>query len=268
MPFTLAHPVAALPLRRWLGRFGSISGLAVGSMIPDLAYFPPIGVLRAQSHSLAGIFIYCLPAGLLFWIAYRSLLRPFFLALAPSALAHRVGPGRVPAWSMTEWRAVVPSLVLGAATHVLWDSFTHGNGAMVRAIPALQTRIDLFHWYAPRIYTILQHASTLVGLTILTSWGMRWFDRTEPRPSPVVGAVRSWPRALTLVVLVGPALGAGLSVIWARWTAEESIEVLRGTFGRAVFASGTVFLVSLVFCALAWRASQPDTEAPREDARP
>jgi hypothetical protein len=267
MPFTLAHPVAALPLRRWLGRLGSISGLAVGSMVPDLAYFPPIGVLRAQSHSLAGIFIYCLPAGLLLWVAYRSLFRPFFLALAPSGLAYRIGPGRVPAWSIGEWAAVVPSLVLGAATHVFWDGWTHGNGFVVRALPALQTRIDLFHWYAPKVYTILQHASSFLGLAVLTVWGMRWFRRTDPRPWPVAGEVRSWPRMLTLVALVAPSLIAGLSVIWARWTAEQSVEVFRGTFGRAVFASGTVFLVSLVLCALAWRASQPGMAAPSEGAQ-
>lgn len=260
MPFTLAHPVVALPLRRWLGRFGSMSGLAVGSMIPDLAYFPPIGILRAQSHSLAGIFIYCLPAGLVLWTTYRSLFRPFFLALAPSALAHRVGPGRIPAWSIGEWTAVVPSLVIGAATHVLWDAFTHGNGAMVRAIPTLQTRIDLFPWYAPRVYTILQHASSALGLTVLGLWGARWFRRTEPRPWPIAGALRSWTRVVTILVLLAPALVAALSVIWARWTAEESVRVLRGTVGRAVFASGTVFLVSLVFCALAWRASQPGND--------
>lgn len=266
MPFTLAHPVAALPFRKWLGRFGSLSGLVVGSMIPDLAYFPPVGVLRAQTHSLAGIFIYCLPAGLVFWIAYRTLFRPFFLALAPTGLAYRVGPGSVPAWSVTELRAVVPSLVVGAATHVLWDAFTHSNGAAVRTFPALQTPVDLFHvhWYQPRVYKVLQHLSSLVGVVVLLVWGARWYRRTEPRPFPISGALRSGKRGLTLAALLVPSLIAALSVISARWAAEGSIRVLKGTFGRAVFSAGTAFLVMLLLAALAWRAWKPRADPPAE----
>jgi hypothetical protein len=75
-------------------------------------------VLRAQSHSLAGIFIYCLPAGQLLWVAYRSLFRPFFLALAPSGLRlpYRAWPG--PGMVDRRVGGRRAALVLGAATHV------------------------------------------------------------------------------------------------------------------------------------------------------
>lgn len=53
MPFTLAHPAAAVPLRRRLGRYGTLSLLLIGSMARDLAYFLPVGVSRAQSPALA-----------------------------------------------------------------------------------------------------------------------------------------------------------------------------------------------------------------------
>jgi hypothetical protein len=91
---TLAHPAVALPLRRLLGPLGLTSALAVGSMIPDLAYFLPLGVSGAQSHSVRGLFWFCLPAGVLGWVAYRVVVRPFVLQLVPDAVALRVRPAK------------------------------------------------------------------------------------------------------------------------------------------------------------------------------
>ncbi|MSQ59664.1 MAG: DUF4184 family protein [Betaproteobacteria bacterium] len=39
MPFTIAHPAAALPLLRPLRGFGVLSALVIGSMTPDFPYF-------------------------------------------------------------------------------------------------------------------------------------------------------------------------------------------------------------------------------------
>ncbi len=61
MPFTLAHPAAAAPLRR----FGLVlSALVVGSMAPDFPYFLPGLPQDKFGHTLAGVFWFCVPAGL------------------------------------------------------------------------------------------------------------------------------------------------------------------------------------------------------------
>ena len=59
MPYPFAHPAAVLPLARLLGRAGSPSALAIGSMIPDAWYFVP-GLVRADSHGAAGLLWFCL----------------------------------------------------------------------------------------------------------------------------------------------------------------------------------------------------------------
>ena len=38
MPFTLAHPAAVLPLRRWLW----FPGLVAGAVAPDVGYYLPV----------------------------------------------------------------------------------------------------------------------------------------------------------------------------------------------------------------------------------
>jgi len=55
MPLTPAHAAAVVPLWRLLGSRAVLSALVIGSMTPDFAYFLPLGVRRAESHSLAGL---------------------------------------------------------------------------------------------------------------------------------------------------------------------------------------------------------------------
>jgi hypothetical protein len=193
MPFTLAHPAAVLPLHRRLGRWASLSSLVVGSLAPDFAYFLPLGIPGSFSHSLPGLFVFCLPVGLVVWGVYLAVLRPFFLALLPRAVSERLAACASRRLSLPIACGAAASVVAGAATHLVWDSFTHSTGFMVRALPALSTPVHLFDWYSPRVYTLLQHASTLGGLAALAVFGLRWYRSTEPR-STVRARPLSWVR--------------------------------------------------------------------------
>jgi len=222
-------------------------------MIPDLVYFLPLGVSGSQSHGLLGIFLFCLPAGVLAWIVYRGVLRPFVLALGPRSVVHRMGASLSP-WSFAELKAVSASVLVGAATHVVWDSFTHSTGFVVQALPALQVPVYLFEWYRPKVFTLLQHSSTFLGLTALMFWGIRWFLRTRPERDAEEAALAPLFRNFILAALVVPSCAAGLFVLWLHLGAgESSFRMLQNNLGRAIFAAGTVFLSILMFTALAWR---------------
>jgi hypothetical protein len=60
-----------VPLLRPLGRYGSLSALAIGSIAPDLAFIVPIGFSRDQTHGLAALFWFCLPAGVLVYLVFQ-----------------------------------------------------------------------------------------------------------------------------------------------------------------------------------------------------
>jgi hypothetical protein len=57
---------------------------------------------------------------------------------------------------------VTISVLIGAASHIFWDSFTHDHGYFVKTIPTLQNSVDLFGSKIPFL-KILQHSSTLIG---------------------------------------------------------------------------------------------------------
>src|SRR2546421_4037993 len=118
MPFTLSHPAAVIPLRRW----GVFSALVIGSMMPDTVYFLPFFSEHDRyGHTLPGIFFYCLPAGVaLLWL-FHTLLKKPLISLFP-----RAQQGALLAASpdfrftpLSRFALIVWSLLLGALTHIL-----------------------------------------------------------------------------------------------------------------------------------------------------
>src|SRR5262245_9526920 len=127
MPWTFAHPAGVLPFRRFSGPGRlSFGALLIGSMSPDFVYYVGRFDLGAFTHTPLGVLVVCLPAGLLV-LALALWLRDPIAQLLPqphrdallatrSALAH---------FTVRSLSLAAASLLLGAATHVLWDSFTH-----------------------------------------------------------------------------------------------------------------------------------------------
>ena len=52
--------------------------------------------------------------------------------------------------------------MIGASSHIFWDSFTHDTGFFVQEISILASSIELFGKRIP-ILKILQHTSSLIG---------------------------------------------------------------------------------------------------------
>ncbi len=254
MPFTLAHPAAALPLRRPLGRLGSLPALAAGAMVPDLPYFLPLGVTGVPSHSLSGLVWFCLPAGLACWFVYELILRPFGRALVPATIARRLGASaRGEASSATHVACAAASVLVGAMTHVAWDAFTHGSGAVVKVWAVLRVPVPVFDGYAPQVFTLLQHASTLVGLGLLGLWGLRWYHGANDTKAPVA-QMPGWFKCVMLTALILPSSATGVLVLWSGLGPETgAFRILQLALGRAIGSAGSVFLATLLATALAWR---------------
>ncbi len=183
MPLTPSHAAAVLPLART--RL-PLSALVVGSMIPDAPLFLQLRNY-ATTHSVRGVFSWNLAAGLLAYLLWRVVLRRPTLRWLPRSVAvrwPRDGPeARSPVW-------VSLGVTVGAATHVLWDHFTHGYGYFVHAIPALQGPGPLV---SVPLFSLLQLLSSLVGGAVVVVW----FANREPA-TEVDGGAHATPGARPL----------------------------------------------------------------------
>ena len=148
-------------------------------------------------------------------------------------------------------------MLLAAATHVVWDSFTHSTGFVVQALPVLREPVRLVDWYQPHVFTLLQHGSTLAGLSVLAFWGLRWFRGATATEAMGASRLPTWARASIVVAVALPSAATGPLVLWARFSGREwTFRILQDNLGRAVFSAGTVFLTVFMMAALLWRASQ------------
>jgi hypothetical protein len=216
VPFTLAHPAAVLPLIR-RGPLVA-SALVAGAVAPDLLYVGPIYRFATQeingnltltlTHEFSSAFWLDPLIALILLAVFNLVLKRPLVALAPSALAARLpiaSPLRLPRLRLLLWTVV--SAVIGAFTHVLWDSFTHGDGYFVRQFPDFFRAEVTAAWDVNRI---LQYVSTLGGCLILAVWLSRWFRRATPHAVPT-DLVPSWVRYVVLAGVL--ALGvAGAAV--------------------------------------------------------
>lgn len=149
MPFPLAHPVAALPLRRFCPRHFDFSALVLGSLLPDMAYaiddlnkfsrtvryvFGSVAdnltcVKNAWdwddlSHTFFGSLGFCVPLGLLLLMVFFS-LRSALVRVLPDP--HRAALLPLCAGDKPSWRTYVISLLVGIWIHIGWDSLTNSD---------------------------------------------------------------------------------------------------------------------------------------------
>ena len=183
MPFTFAHPAVVLPFRRWFASSPNAvcSALVIGSVIPDFSYFFSFLPGGEISHSWFGLFMFCLPMGLLVWILWMGLIMPSLRDALPSFLVRRMRVMPL-VWpeSTRAWLKVLLALWLGALTHVIWDGFTHRLGFVVQMFPAMEREVFAWRGYTLTQYRLLQHASTVVGLSVVFVFCVRWWCTALP----------------------------------------------------------------------------------------
>jgi hypothetical protein len=164
MPFTFSHPALILPLIRLPKRWVSATGLVVGSIIPDFEKFLKMNDGNTYSHTIPGMFWFDLPLGLLLSFVFHLIVRDPLIDNLPQFLRARFNPAIAFNW-MAHFRqyylTIICSLLLGTASHIVWDSFTHYQTRTERVmqVPAEKAANLEEYW----LYYLLDLVSSLVG---------------------------------------------------------------------------------------------------------
>lgn len=150
-------------------------------MTPDFEYLLRLEPLSLVSHSVRGLFVFCLPVGAVLWAFWEWLVRPVgrdLFALTPSPVSDALSSARDssarasgPGGTRTgAWLGVVVALLLGSASHVGWDAFTHRYAWGGENVPLLRETAFTVGGTAVPWYNALQHASTLLGGMVVLGW--------------------------------------------------------------------------------------------------
>ncbi len=172
MPFTFSHPAIILPLTRLPRRFYSFTGLIAGSVVPDFEYFFRMDIYSIYSHNIPGLFYFNLPVGILICFIFHGLVKTDLVTNLPAYFRERSEPVLRLDWPdhfRKNFLAVAISIVVGAASHLFWDGFTHHSGYFVNLLDYKAVNFSMFglHLY---LYNLLQHFSTLTGLYFICAF--------------------------------------------------------------------------------------------------
>jgi hypothetical protein len=153
---------------------------------------------------------------------------------------------------------VLAWLAVGAFSHVVWDAFTHQDGWVVERVPALSASL----LPGVRVYKVLQHASTVVGLSLLAYWSWGWDRRQAPVPGVGDSMLSSATRATVVTGLVGLALVSG-TLVACRDFDEAMAHGAYGVVVRFVIASIAAFLAGSLAYAVVYQALQAGRSSRR-----
>jgi Domain of unknown function (DUF4184) len=169
MPFTFSHPAIVLPVTYLPKKWYSLSGLIVGSITPDFEYFIRMKDYSKYSHTWNGLFWFDLPLGLILIFIFHNIVRDIFIGYLPFSLNIRLSSFSKFNWNKYFQRNIIVvliSLIVGIASHLFWDSFTHAGGYFAKAIPILRDPVNILNH---EVYgaTILQYVSSVFGGIVL-----------------------------------------------------------------------------------------------------
>jgi len=248
MPFTAAHPAAILPLLR-NSRWFSATGLIAGSIAPDFEYFLLLPFFKTSSHSLEGLLVFNLPVAIVIATIFQLLIRKPLVAHLPDWLQQRalaVPEIQWVAFLRERWITFLFSIIVGAATHLLWDSFTHESGYFVEKWSFLSQKVST-PWKEMTICRFLQHGSTVAGgLAIL-------FYISRLSTVPALQDVPLWAKVWFWAII----LLAGLGFMVFALTVSPIPVSLRGVVVTLLTGCMLATILASLSVKLSWLRQRP-----------
>lgn len=236
MPFTLSHPSIVVPVYFFRKKIFSLTGLIIGSMIPDIKYFTSIYVIRNYSHNWEKAYWLGLPISLVLCFLFHNVIREPFIHYSPAAIKSRFYEYERFNWNryfMKNWLIIILSILVGIYSHLLLDGFTHFSFYLLSLITGIKT--DVVPENESLIYyRIIQSVYSLAGLAaeVYIVWKLPVKFRSRTR----VNISLYW---LTII---------GLSFIFYLSFGSMEFEVMEDFIGFAIAAIFmAVFFTSILY---------------------
>lgn len=168
MPFTFAHPAIVIPLSK-INLKLSLTGLIVGSMVPDFEFFIRMVAFWTVGHHAYGILVFDIPLAIALCFIFHNHVRNLLISNLPNWFRSRFYVFTTFNWNTyaaSHKITILISITIGVFSHLIWDAFTHADGYFVLIIPFLQRTITLFT-RTTNIYFLMQIISSIWGLIMV-----------------------------------------------------------------------------------------------------
>ncbi len=188
MPFTGSHPAIILPLLK--RRIFSVSGLIMGSMVPDFEFFILLEANVVHGHGLLPMFWLNIPTALICITIYHTIVRNQLIQNLPDYFRKKFRPFLHFDWLTyfkSNYGEVLISILVGNLSHLFWDAFTHSDGFITEHV----TYLSQSFWDIP-LYHILQYAFSFLGAIGILQFVDRMPNYKLRNYTPISDIVRYW----------------------------------------------------------------------------
>jgi uncharacterized protein DUF4184 len=247
VPFTLAHPAAAVPFRR-CGLV--LSALVVGSVVSDFEYFIRLEPHGRLGHTMPGIVLITFPGAFAALWIFHACMKRGLAALLPLSTQRRLQP-YLQGFRFAGGRRVAliaMSIAVGIATHLVWDSFTHQDTIVYQHWMWLHSIIELPVLERPMpVYRMLHLLSSVLGCLVLAFWTWLWWVQAPEWPTPLRAELSAGRRAgIAALMLAVPVVCA---VLRTATTSNNSPFQLTGI---AVITAISAFVAEALILGVVW----------------
>ncbi len=259
MPVTVSHPVLSVGFKK----FGLVlSALVVGSMMPDFEFFMRLSSGRVIGHTFEGIFLFCIPVGLVVLFLFHKLMKFPLLSLVPHSHQLRLFPvaRRFRFFPLKNFMNIVFSLFVGSLTHLIADGFTHHDGFFVELIPLLSEPVVVLSQGTIRVYFLLQYAFSIVGALFLLYWYMKWYYKAEPEKQVVPHRFHISRKVGIALSIITFALSTGITYGVMLAKGSGGVEMAKSMISLSAIASVSGLMVGLIGFGLMWHFFIPHSK--------
>lgn len=192
MPFTFSHPAIVLPFCKAKRIPVSVTGLIIGSMVPDFEFLFLLRESPYIGHLWPGILLFNIPAGIAAAFIFHLFIRNSLIMHLPQFLRQRFLKYLSFNWTAYFKKHCIAFLVcvlLGVASHVFIDAFTHKDGFMAMPASFFQAEIKVLIFPLP-VYFILQLLTSALGGLYICWYVLKMPQQKSPGKNP--GLVKYW----------------------------------------------------------------------------
>lgn len=218
-------------------------------MVPDFEYFLRFSPQGGFGHTLPGVFLLDLPLAFLsLWLFHAYAKKPLY-AWLPEKVRRRIRLDQAsqPVKNIPQLALVLLSILVGIATHILWDSFTHPRFWPYHHWQFLHWTVQLPVYGQMEYVRLIQQISTVFGIVVLALWFRHWYRKTPPVQPDTARSSPKKRRAslyfLCLVALAAACLRAYQLRVLAR---PPHVNLDKFAFESAVITAIGVFCFGVV----------------------
>lgn len=176
MPFTFSHAALVFPINWGFKKWTSMTGLIIGSMVPDFEKFINMRPGNTFSHTWEGIFWFSLPVGLLLCFIFHLLVRDPLIDNLPGHFRKRLHVYKAVNWIphfRKHYLLICISILIGAFSHIVLDDITKDHERLVRYFPLTGNGIQLSDAIYLSFSLIIEVLSGVIGLMLVYYFVLR-----------------------------------------------------------------------------------------------